>query len=296
MDFAELADALRGGGVWVYLSAVLVAVCEVTTGSAFLDRRIVTELVAPVADAAGLELLDEHVYRACLRKILLERFVPLARALRNAMAEEPLEFEEGVAPSFDPIAQETVTHGFRINAGGNTVLSLSNLVRWVLVNGMRDPAGHAPLVSLDRVRHSGVPFPSVDGVFLQHILTVDAVLVPCLASLDEDSLADAHETMNELLDDWDFSSVPAKLAMRTTLLDFCAFWGVAPHPPILSMMLGWNPPVANPLVPVGNLFVVIPPVDVAQLLSEDEDEEWSEGEQDTESGDSDDDDMPVFVE
>jgi hypothetical protein len=81
MDFAELADALRGGGVWVYLSAVLVAVCEVTTGSAFLDPHIVTELVAPVADAAGLELLDEHVYRACLRKILMERFVPLARDL-----------------------------------------------------------------------------------------------------------------------------------------------------------------------------------------------------------------------
>lgn len=300
MDFSDLSDALGNHAVWIYLSAVVVAVCEVTTGSALLNPHDLTELVAPVADAAGLDLLSPHVYRACLFKILTERFVPLARVLRAAFEVEPFDFEEGVAPSFDPIAQENIGSGFRINSGGNIVLSLPNLVRWVLVNGMRNPGGHGPLVSIDRVCNFDAEFPATDGVFLQHIRSVDTVLVPCLASIAEaDSLAAAHTTLNGMLQAWGAQSFAERGAVLHRLANFLDFWGVAPDPPIFTFLMN-DPPPAQPLVAIAGfpqafaqavgvvpplaqpqLYVMIPPIDLAALLLDDEEDEAEPEELDT---------------
>jgi hypothetical protein len=321
MDFSELSDALGNHAVWIYLSAVVVAVCEVTTGSALLNPQELTLLVKPVADAAGLDLLSPHVYRACLRKILMERFVPLARLLRDAFSSEPFEFEEDVPDLFDPIAHDTVTNGFRINSGGVTVLSLQNLVRWVLVNGMRNPGGFGSIVSLDRVRRFGVPFSPTDHVFLQHLFTVDTVLVPCLdAVAHTDSIVSAHGTLNAMLDSWAAHSFAERHALVGRLITFLDFWMVPTDPPMFTHLVDQLPPAMQEepdahaaafialaavqpavLMPHPPLAIVIPPVDMQALLDWDSDDDHeAEEERDTddeESADEDDGDVPViFVE
>lgn len=303
MDFAELSDALgapQSHGQWVYLSAVIVSVCEVVTGSPLLAPKDLTDLVAHVATSNGLDLLTPSVMRACVRKILDERFMPLARALRDAFASEPLEFEDGVADDlFDPIAQETVTCGFRINSAGSTVLSLSNLVRWVLLSGMRDPASHAALVSIDRVRCSGVPFPPTDPAFLEHVRLADTVLHPCLASVAvSDSIAAAHASINVILDEWAHS-----FAQRAYILyhlgQFLSFWAVSEEPPLFTALMQQAANVVPPVhiavpvpagggFPAGVLHIEIPPlnlIDLFNAVADDEGDEGDEGQEEQDSAD-----------
>jgi hypothetical protein len=322
MDFSDLSEALGNHAVWIYLSAVVVAVCEVTTGSELLNPQELTLLVKPVADAAGLDLLSPHVYRACLRKILMERFVPLARVLRDAFSADPLEFEEGVPDLFDPIAQETVTNGFRINSAGVTVLSLQNLVRWVLVNGMRNPGGFGFIASIDRVRRFDVPFSPTDHVFLQHLFSVDTVLVPCLDSVAHaDSIVSAHGTLTGMLQSWEVQSFAEREALVERLSTFLDFWVVPADPPMFTHFLNQLPPVMQEAdahagayaqavaylaavqpqvmqIPHAPLAIVIPPVDVDALLNDEEEDEEGEEERDTDDEESDDEgDIPViFVE
>ena len=306
MDFAELCDALTADapqqGPWAFVSAVVVSLNEAVTGNPFLTAEDLRSLVAPVADAAGLQLLTPHVLRACIRKILVERFVPLARVLRDAFAVEPFEFEDGVRPLFDPIAQEEVSCGFRINGIGSTVLSLSNLVRWVLTNGMRDPASHAALVSVDRVRRELIPFPPTDAVFLEHIRNVDIVLVPLLAHIAvSDSLAAAHASINALIDSWLYmQNFAQRFNTLKSLLDFCTFWNIAEHPPLLVALhdafhqeqdaAAGGIALPAPVVVIGpinmgalGLHVEIPPLNLLELfngVADEEDDEEQEEEED----------------
>ena len=232
MDFRHLFQALGSKVAWIHLCAVVVSVWEVAMDTELLDTYDLTDFVLPIARATGMGFLDEVVYRACLRKILAEHFLPLARLLRDAFRVDSLmvPWESVEDDFFDPIAQETVTQGFRINGEGNTVLSLSNLLTWVLKNGLRNPAVHGPILSLQRVRRFGIAFPSVKQGFLDAIY--DEELSPKLdAVADTDSLQAAHTYVNDLKDEWDTddSSVHDDVTTYTFLRHITMFgetWGV----------------------------------------------------------------------
>lgn len=270
MDFAELSDALGNKAVWIYLSTVVVAVWEVVTNTEFLDPSVLTEFISPVAHSAGLDLLTPDVYRACLRKILAERFLPLARMLRDACLVEPLEFEAAAGPLFDPIAQENVTSGFRINGAGNIVMSLPNLLRWVLTNGLRSPAGYGTILSVDRVRRFGVAFPAIPPIFLQHVNTCDNVLSVLLDTIAvEDSLHMAHGSVNRIVDDWNVQTQDERLAVMQTLTTFMDFWELPEEPPVYTMLansLGPAIPMQGGLIqlwgPGGLAAMGLPPLQI----------------------------------
>jgi hypothetical protein len=238
MDFGELSDALGNTPVWIFLSSVIVAAWEVATNADFLEPSVITQFISPIAWSAGLDMVTPDVYRACLRKLLAERFLPLARMLRDAYLMEPLEFEEYAAHDlFDPITQEHVTHGFRINGAGTTVVSLSNLVTWVLTNGLRSPSGYGSILSLQRVRHFGVPFPATSPIFLQHVNMCDETLSIALDSIVEmDSLQTAHASVNRIVDDWQAQTDEERADVLLTLEAFMDFWGVPQQQPIVSML------------------------------------------------------------
>lgn len=292
MDFAELSDALGNRAVWIYLSSVIVAVWEVATNTAFLEPSVLTQFLSPIAQLAGLDLLTPDVYRACLRKVLVERFLPLARMLRLAFAAEPLELEEHAADLFDPVSLEQPTHGFRINGVGTTVLSLSNLVTWVLTNGLRSPSGYGLITSLDRVRRFGVPFPATSAIFLQHVSVCDQVLAVTLDSVAvSDSLAAAHDSVNRIVDNWATQTHQERSDTLDTLTTFLDFWGIPFEPPAYSWMvafMGPAPPPGGPIHVWPLLHIDIPAADAQHVLmgwaddTEDEEEDDS-----SESGDDD---------
>jgi hypothetical protein len=309
MDFGELSDALGNRAVWIYLSAVIVAVWEVATNTEFLEASVVTHFVAPIAQTAGLDLLTADVYRTCLRKILAERFLPLARMLRDACAVEPFEFEEHVADGvvddlFDPIAQEPVTQGFRINGEGNTVLSLSNLLTWVLSNGLRNPAGYGSILSLQRVRHFGVAFPPVSPIFLEHVNMCDQVLSATLdAVAATDSLQAAHESVNRIVDDWQGKTEAERNDVLYGLSAFLDFWAVPFEPAAYAWLAAsMGPPMQVggiqlwvPGLPmVAALHIDIPVLDMQQLMGWADDIEDEEGmsEDDEENEDDDEEEAP----
>lgn len=265
MDFSELSDALGGLPQWTFLSAVISSISEVVTGSFGVDPKLITDLVLPSATARGLDLVSPSVLRACLRKILADNFAPLARVLRDAFEKEPLEFEEGVDDLFDPIAQETVTHGFRINSGGSIVLSLPNLVHWVLVNGMRHPSQHGAIVSIDRVRCNGVPFPPVNEVFLQHIRNDAFDLLLETVAVD-DSIGAAHASLAHILHNFQTQTLDERKDVIDSIFEFIVFWKVEETPHLLHTLverLNDIPPEQNGIglaiaLDIPHLF--IPPV------------------------------------
>lgn len=228
MDFAELCDALGNSREWTYISCVIVAVWEVATDSSFLEPATLTRFVSPVAAAAGVDLLTPLAYRACLRKLLGERVVPLLRMLRDAHLTQTFEFEDGAGhASFDPVSQEHVTHGFRINGEGTTVLSLPNLLHWVLANGMRSPAGYGNIESLQRVCSFGVAFPPTPDMFLQHLLQCDTALAPAIAAVAAtDSIAAAHASVKKVADDWGAQTDVERRNVSNRLTAFVDFWGL----------------------------------------------------------------------
>jgi hypothetical protein len=233
MNFRHLFQALGSKVAWIYLCAVVVSVWEVATDAKVFHPSVLTQFVVPIADAAGLDFLDEVVYRACLRKILAEHFLPLARLLRDAFRVDSLmvPWESVDDDFFDPIAQETVTQGFRINGQGNTVLSLSNLLTWVLKNGLRNPAVHGPILSLQRVRRFGVAFPSVPRIFLDHINVCDEMLSPNLdAVAATDSLEAAHTYVNDVMEGGIHCDDVTKYDFLRKITMFVKTWGVEfPH-------------------------------------------------------------------
>lgn len=191
MDFAELHEILQGGAVWIYFASLIVCLVDVAFAlpkSKLVEAHMIHDLVKDEANAHGfLDAMTPQVYRTLLLRILRQRWLPLAKALKNAN-QYPVYVLP--APVFNPITLETLSAGFALD--GVCVMSIDELIRWVLVHGCVNPMLQTPIQTIDIVVQEGFPIPQVPGMLLSHIEALEHAETLLDMQSQHDTLEAAH--------------------------------------------------------------------------------------------------------
>jgi hypothetical protein len=190
MDFAELHELLQGGAVWIYFASLIVCLVDVAFAvprSELVQPHMIHDLVADEALHHGFLVMSPQVYRTLLLRILKDRWLPLAQLLMDAQQKPVVVYEQAL---FNPITLEERESGFALD--GVCVMTMDELIRWVLCHGPINPMLQKPIESIDIVVQAGVDLPRVPDMLQSHIESLDAAKTLVGLQSQHDTLLAAH--------------------------------------------------------------------------------------------------------
>ena len=237
MDFLSIVYALEADILCWYPVQMACDVANVLSPPPHNGAHFLASLLHDYQHVFGIPLCTPFIFRVFLIKMIRERLVPFLSALANAYNNvvKITELEEG-AELWNPITQESVPVGIRPNGHGNSVLSLADLLLWVVRNGMRSPADNLPLETMDVVCVHGFNQDEVfDSVFrpFASYMVVPHHLEDCILALDvaaeQHTIAMAHANANEIMEivaNLPFMAQHERLEFAEKMIRFLCRWDV----------------------------------------------------------------------